>query len=174
MDHRWFQPHIYKDEDKNNWNLIPAMMGRFSNVDQWFIVNGNTIAWSQNSHGLICKISGHWLSWIGFYVLGASFPRLSFAKCRFTWLWPLSFGFWLLDNKTGKPRFRFESFWPKKDDFQGVSETSWNSTPATWCPFNNLARKIRAMAKGLQSWEQKKIGHVNNQLGMAREIVHNT
>jgi hypothetical protein len=32
--------------------------------------------------------------------------------------------------------------------------------------------KLQVMAKGLQAWSDKKVGHVESQLGMAPEILH--
>lgn len=51
-------------------------------------------------------------------------------------------------------------------------KAAWNSVPATSCPFDTLGKKFRATVKGLQSWSHKKIGHVNSQLDLAREILH--
>jgi len=44
--------------------------------------------------------------------------------------------------------------------------------PAAACPFVTLANKFKATIKGLQSWSHKKVGHVNSQLGLAREVLH--
>jgi hypothetical protein len=32
--------------------------------------------------------------------------------------------------------------------------------------------KLKATAKGLQAWSDKRVGHVESQLGLAREILH--
>jgi hypothetical protein len=32
--------------------------------------------------------------------------------------------------------------------------------------------KIRVVARGLQSWSDKKVGHVKNQLDLAKELLH--
>lgn len=37
---------------------------------------------------------------------------------------------------------------------------------------SRLSKKFRAVAKSLQSWSHKKVGHVNSQLSLAREILH--
>ena len=44
--------------------------------------------------------------------------------------------------------------------------------PAAACPFVTLANKSKSTVKGLQSWSHKKVGHVNSQLGLAREVLH--
>ena len=51
-------------------------------------------------------------------------------------------------------------------------EADWSSVPTSNCPFDTLAKKFRATVRSLQSWSQKKIGHINSQLGLAREILH--
>lgn len=40
------------------------------------------------------------------------------------------------------------------------------------CPLENLALRFRATTRGLQSWSNKKIGHLNSQVAIAKEIVH--
>jgi hypothetical protein len=46
---------------------------------------------------------------------------------------PLLLG--LQDNKLGRPRFHFESFWTKLDGFQEAVASAWASTPTGPCPF---------------------------------------
>jgi len=69
-------------------------------------------------------------------------------------------------------RFHFESFWTKQEGFQDAVEAAWSSVLCSNCPFDTLAKKFRAIVRGLQSWSQKQIGHINTQLGLAREILH--
>ncbi|WVZ91346.1 LOW QUALITY PROTEIN: hypothetical protein U9M48_037534 [Paspalum notatum var. saurae] len=83
---------------------------------------------------------------------------------------PLLLG--LHDNKKGKMRFHFESYWTKVPGFQDVVAKAWNSVPRGNCPFESLAKKFRATSKALQSWSQKCIGHMEFQLGLSREILH--
>jgi hypothetical protein len=49
---------------------------------------------------------------------------------------------------------------------------AWNSVAAGPCPFISLDLKLKAVSKGLQSWSDKKIGHINSQVVLAREILH--
>jgi hypothetical protein len=35
-----------------------------------------------------------------------------------------------------------------------------------------LSRKFKATARALQSWSQKKIGHISSELALAKEIIH--
>jgi len=62
--------------------------------------------------------------------------------------------------------------WTKLDGFQEAVESAWASEATSSCPFDTLAQKFRATVRNLQSWSQKTIGHVNTQLGLAREILH--
>jgi hypothetical protein len=72
----------------------------------------------------------------------------------------------------GRSRFHFESHWTKLPDFIATMEAAWNSVPSSPCPFETLSKKFRATVKRLQSWSQKRVGHISSQLGMAREIMH--
>ena len=83
---------------------------------------------------------------------------------------PLLLG--LQDNKPGRPRFHFESFWTKLDGFQEAVASAWTSVPAGPCPFLTLNKKFKAITKDLQSWSDKAVGQVSFQLALAREILH--
>jgi hypothetical protein len=76
------------------------------------------------------------------------------------------------DVQQRKARFHFEAFWTKLEGFQEVFATEWASELASHCPFDTLARKFKATLRCQQSWSQKKVGHVNSQLSLAREILH--
>jgi hypothetical protein len=76
------------------------------------------------------------------------------------------------DNKAGKRRFHFEAFWPKLEGLHEAVEGARSSVQPGPCPFTTLQSKLRATAKGLQAWSNKKVGHVESQLGLAREILH--
>ena len=83
---------------------------------------------------------------------------------------PLLLG--LNDVQPAKARFHFEAFWPSLDGFQEVVAAAWASEAVSHCPFDTLARKFRTLVRKLQSWGQKKVGHVNSQLALAREVLH--
>jgi hypothetical protein len=83
---------------------------------------------------------------------------------------PLLLG--LQDNKAGKRRFHFESFWPKLEGFHEAVESAWQSVQPGACLFSTISLKLKATAKGLQACSDKKVGHVESQLGMAREVLH--
>lgn len=68
--------------------------------------------------------------------------------------------------------FHFESFWPQLDRFREAVEMAWQSVQSNACPFDTLARKLRATSKALESWRHKKVGHVNSLLAFAREVLH--
>jgi hypothetical protein len=71
---------------------------------------------------------------------------------------PLILG--LGDLLHGKGRFHFESFWPRLDGFQDVVAEAWNSVEPHFCPLETLSLKLKALTRALQSWSQKKIGHI--------------
>lgn len=83
---------------------------------------------------------------------------------------PLILG--LRDIIPGKGRFHFESYWPKTDGFQEVVIQSWGLVEASSCPIETLSLKYKALTRALQSWSQKKIGHIKTQLALAKEIIH--
>jgi hypothetical protein len=73
--------------------------------------------------------------------------------------------------KPVKARFHFEVFWTKLEGFHGTVSAAWSSVLACACPFDTLANKLRDTVKGLQSWSQKIVGHVNSQPSLAREVL---
>jgi hypothetical protein len=44
--------------------------------------------------------------------------------------------------------------------------------PSGPCPFLILSAKLKATTRGLQSWSDKKVGHVTSQLELAKELLH--
>jgi hypothetical protein len=71
-----------------------------------------------------------------------------------------------------KKRFHFEAFWPSLDGFLEVVKEAWDSVQPRSCPLYTLDLKLKATARSLQSWSQRKFGHFKSQLLLAREIVH--
>jgi hypothetical protein len=71
---------------------------------------------------------------------------------------PLILG--LHDIKRGKRRFDFEAFWTKLEGFQEAVSSAWATVPAGACPLLTLSAKLKATARGLQGWSEKKVGHV--------------
>lgn len=51
-------------------------------------------------------------------------------------------------------------------------DIAWGSVQQRHCPLETLSLKLKAATKGLQSWSQKKVGHLKSQLAMAKEVVH--
>jgi hypothetical protein len=78
----------------------------------------------------------------------------------------------LNDVKLGRKRFHFEAFCPKIDGFLEAVQQAWNSIQPNHCPFLTLDNKFKAAARGLQAWSDKKVGHGESQLTLAREILH--
>jgi hypothetical protein len=71
-----------------------------------------------------------------------------------------------------KPRFHFEIFWPKFEDYlDTVQRGCWRCPDDISDPFYRLDRLIRNTTKDLRSWFDEKIGNVKTQLLLAKEIV---
>ena len=151
---------IYKDEDKNNSNLNRAMMGRFRRLIndlslKEIPLHGRKFTWSnlQDSPTLVkldrvlCSVD--WEQLFSDYLLQSAASEDS-DHC------PLILG--LTDRKAGKPRFHFEPFWPKQDDFQSVVETAWNSVPAVSCPFETLSRNSKRQPRGCRVGVKARLG----------------
>jgi hypothetical protein len=83
---------------------------------------------------------------------------------------PLLLG--LSDNKPGKWRFHFESFWTKLEGFQEEVHSAWVSVDAVRCPFQTLEKKLKVTARRLQGWSDKQVGHVRLQLALAKDLLH--
>lgn len=165
---------IYKDEDKNNSNYNRAMMGRFRRLINDLALkeiplHGRKFTWSNHQDSptlvkldrVLCSVD-----WEELFpnCLLQSMATDDSDHC------PLLLG--LHDNKTGRRRFHFESFWPKLEGFHEAVAAAWTSVPASSCPFSTLDQKFKAVTKGLQSWSDKTVGHVTSQLALAREILH--
>jgi len=165
---------IYKDEDKNNANYNRAMMGRFRRfINDMALkevpLHGRKYTWSnQQDSPILVKLDR---------VLCSVDWEDKFPNCLLQSLasedsdhCPLLLG--LQDNKVGRRRFHFESFWTKMDGFQEVVAAAWTSVPTGSCPYLTLSQKFKATAKGLQRWSSKTVGNVKFQLALAREILH--
>jgi hypothetical protein len=77
-----------------------------------------------------------------------------------------------MTSSPSKQGFTSESFWIKLEGFQEAVEAGWSSVAHSPCPFETLSRKFKATVKALPSWSQRAVGHVNSQLELAREILH--
>lgn len=167
---------IYKEEDKNNSNLNRAIMGRFKRfIDDVAIkelpLYGCQFTWTSSNtsaNPTLVKLdrvfcSADWEDYFPGCLLQSAASEDS-DHC------PLILG--LKDVQQGKRCFHFESFWPKFEGFQEAVQEAWQSVTRKPCPLETLALKFRAAARGLQSWSDRKIGHLNSQLAVAREFVH--
>jgi len=165
---------IYKDEDKNNVNYNRAMMGRFRRFINDLALkeiplHGRKYTWSnQQDSPTLVKLDR---------VLCSVDWEDKFPNCLLQSLasedsdhCPLLLG--LQNNKVGRRRFHFESFWTKLDGFQEAVAAAWMSVPTGSCPYLTLSQKFKATAKGLQRWSSKKVGNVKFQLALTREILH--
>jgi hypothetical protein len=72
----------------------------------------------------------------------------------------------------GKRRFHFESYWPCLNSFLDTVAFSWEQPMDTSCPLQILADKIKRLSCHLQSWSQRNVGNIKEQLQLAKEIIH--
>jgi exonuclease III len=165
---------IYNEEDKNNQNLDRAMMCRFR---RWIndlslkeiSLHGRHYTWSNGqSNPTLVKLDRVFCSveWEGLFqdcLLHSSASQDS-DHC------PLILG--LHDIKRGKKRFHIETFWTKLEVFQEAVSSAWTAVPAGACPSLTLSAKLKATARGLKGWSEKKVGHVASQLELAKELLH--
>jgi endonuclease/exonuclease/phosphatase family metal-dependent hydrolase len=165
---------IYKDSDRNNNNYNRAMMGRFRRLIEDMTLkeiplHGRHYTWSnQQNVPVLVKLDRVFCS-VDWELL---FPNvlLQSTTSQDSDHYPLILG--LRDNKSGKRRFHFESFWTKLEGFQDIVLAAWNSIESATCPFKSLEMKLQGVAKSLQAWSEKQVGHVRSQLALAKEILH--
>jgi exonuclease III len=165
---------ICKVEDKNNTNYNRVMMGRFRRlIDDLALkdvpLHGRKYTWStQQASPTLVRLdrvlrTGDWEEIYPNVLLQSA---TTFDSDHYPLLLELK------DNKVGKRRFHFEAFWPKLEGFHEAVEQVWQSIQSRACPLLNLHLKFWAVEKGLQAWSEKKVGHVESQLALAREVLH--
>jgi hypothetical protein len=165
---------IYSAEDKNNENLNRAMMGRFRRfVNDYELKEipllGRRYTWSNEREAptlvkldrVLCTTD--WEDMFPDCILQSQATQIS-DHC------PLVLG--LTEGGHGKKRFHFESFWTKLPGFHDVVENSWAQEVNATCPTERISLKLKRLTKALQSWSQKKVGHIKTQLGLSRGILH--
>jgi hypothetical protein len=72
----------------------------------------------------------------------------------------------LHDIKRGKRRFHFEVFWMKLEGFQEAMASAGAAVPTGSCPLSALSAKLKATARRLQGWSERKVGHVAFSVGI--------
>jgi hypothetical protein len=70
-----------------------------------------------------------------------------------------------------KRRFYFERAWLQMEGFIDEVRGLWESAPAQDDALQRLNYKLRWLARGLQSWSQRNVGSIRDQLRAANEIV---
>lgn len=165
---------IYCSEDKNNDNINRAMMGYFccfvNDMELKEIpLLGRRYTWSNKREApTLVKLdralcTTDWESLFPNCVLQSQATMIS-DHC------PLILG--LRDGSRGKKRFHFESFCTKLSGFHDIVAASWEETVNCPCPLQRVSIKLKLLAKALQSWSQRQVGHVQTQLALAREVLH--
>ncbi|CAL5070105.1 unnamed protein product [Urochloa decumbens] len=79
----------------------------------------------------------------------------------------------LATNAASRPkrRFHFENYWIKIPGYLAAVERGWRCPDHVVDPFGRIDQLLRNTAKELQSWSQKSIGQIKQQLLLAREII---
>jgi hypothetical protein len=104
--------------------------------------------------------------------VGGSIPRLFVAKLGLSRFRSLPTNPWAARHEVRVAEIPLRAFWTKLDGFQEAIAAAWTAAPAAPCPLLSLATKLKAMARGLQSWSEKKVRHVSSQLELANELLH--
>lgn len=58
------------------------------------------------------------------------------------------------------------------EGFHDTVQQAWRAAGTSAFPLERLVAKFKATARALQSWSQKKVGNVKEQLDMSRELLH--
>jgi hypothetical protein len=74
---------------------------------------------------------------------------------------------------SGKPRFRFETIWPRFPGYLDAIACGWHDVPvnANADAFRSLDIKLHNTAKELKRWSQKFVGSVCFQLAVVKEVI---
>jgi hypothetical protein len=71
-----------------------------------------------------------------------------------------------------RPRFRFNNYWTKMDEFHDAVQTAWAANVAASDPCRVLDQKLRAVARALRAWRTTKVGNLRLQLAAARAVIY--
>lgn len=74
-------------------------------------------------------------------------------------------------NFQTKKRFHFENYWIKLPDYLPSVQRAWNSNVPEREPCKRLDLLLRNASRELQSWGQKRVGQIKEQILVAREII---
>lgn len=70
------------------------------------------------------------------------------------------------------PRFRFEQYWTRMDDFLEVVAVAWGAQSMDADACRCLDQKLRALARALKSWSATRVGNVRLQLAAAHVVIY--
>ena len=70
-----------------------------------------------------------------------------------------------------KSRFHFQSFWPSLAGYQEAVAAGWFAVEQHHDPFIDLQNRLRATARVLTRWSQRRVGNIKEQLLMANEVI---
>jgi hypothetical protein len=70
-----------------------------------------------------------------------------------------------------RSRFHFQSFWPKLEGFQEAVVAAWFSMEEHHDLFFDLSNRLRATARLIMRWIQRRVGTIKEQLLMANQVI---
>jgi hypothetical protein len=164
---------IYRERDKNNGRLDRRCMRRFrAFLDMVLLqeieLRNKRFSWSNERDNPTLVLLDRVFADVGW--LGA-FPRHSLKALSMDCSDHCPLLLTLSAFEGGKRRFRFESVWTKFLEFQEVVQRSWATPVPRADPFQVLDQKFRSLAMELKRWSNSKIGSINLQLAMTREVI---
>lgn len=66
---------------------------------------------------------------------------------------------------------QFESFWTKIEGFDDAVKSAWHCDASISDPLRRLDFLLEATDRTLQSWSQRQVGNVRQQIGLAKEPI---
>jgi hypothetical protein len=70
-----------------------------------------------------------------------------------------------------KSRFHFQSFWPKLTGFREAVAAAWFDVEQAQDPFLDLQNRLKATARVLVRWSQRRVGNFKEQILLANEVI---
>jgi hypothetical protein len=161
-------------DDKNNDHLNRRLMGRFCRFLQEMELtelhlNGRLYTWSSNEHRYptlerIDRVFDY-IPWCDLF----PHHHLRAISSAYSDHAPL-----FLNTNISAPfkkRFRFETICPKLPGYFEAMQEGWNCPTQGVDACRALDIKFRSTIRSLQSWSQKKVGSVQLQLAVAKEVI---
>jgi hypothetical protein len=161
---------IYKANDKNNGRLDHANMRRFRGIIddlqlEELHLSGRLFTWSNGRDQPTLErldrafASLEWLEQFSSYHLQCLSSDCSDHA-------PLLLV--LNSEPWARPRFRFDQYWTRIEEFVVVVKTAWGGRLVNADVCRCLDHKLRALAKALQSWRTSCVGNIRSDCNWLR------